>query len=864
MNKIFNALFVIILATALSGDAGVHRIPVFPQPSNLPKSEEGPGHQAKRQAWWDLLHQAAPGDDWRQIEYHNQLSILQSQRRRVVLRDGNCNAPSIADGAVAGQWIERGSNNQAGSVFDTEYDAVEDEIWILSAGGSLWKGPRTGNEWEVVNEDLRFSPGLLKFIRNQGSRRLLAFIERIPHFSDDDGITWTAAKGIEYHDRFGNFKDPLVVRHGKNTSIYVISYSGAGEQIVLYKSVDKGENYLPVQELSAGQLHEVSLINPLFSEEVLLIQKEGDSASLLEISPDDDSIRESEVGFNFGEAVANMRGWLQDTTLQLFAYRTELVDGGRDIRVRLYHSSDRGGNWSERGMLFAEPWQVGLYISPSNPEVMYYGEVECFQSQDAGRTWDRINSWQEYYLNVEGKLHADIMNFAEFRTASGAPFLLVSSHGGLSVTYDQFESQTNISLENLNVSQYYSVKTDPNNSRNIYAGSQDQGLQINIDGNRSEILSFNQVLPGDFHHLVFTNDFRSIWAVYIGGWVAYFENLQDFPFTTNSFQLDSEDERVWFPPIIASPHTDENAVLLAGGNVDGGPGSFIIRLESKDRAIISSQFDFNFKEASGGGVLSALAISPVNSDLWYAATTNGHFFYSADAGRTWSSNKSLPLQTLAFYGQAILPSPTDQQTLYLGGSGYSNPPVYVSFDNGVTFTEMSEGLPSTLVLDLESHPEEDFLLAATETGPYIYIPADDKWYNLNNGCAPNQAYWSVEYLEKEEVARFGTFGRGIWDFNLTRQIGTAIRAERTPLPVKVYPNPATDNFHVEFPEPLLPKSHFDLEVYSMNGESLLFKPGLVANGRINIDIGELPAGTYLLQVRAGTKTGYRKIVVVRH
>ena len=32
--------------------------------------------------------------------------------------------------------------------------------------------------------------------------------------------------------------------------------------------------------------------------------------------------------------------------------------------------------------------------------------------------------------------------------------------------------------------------------------------------------------------------------------------------------------------------------------------------------------------------------------------------------------------------------------------------------------------------------------------------------------APDQTYWSVEYIPELLTARFGTYGRGIWDFKM--------------------------------------------------------------------------------------------------
>ena len=150
----------------------------------------------------------------------------------------------MANGKVLGRWIEQGSVNQAGSVFDTEYDPIRDEIWLISAGGTLWRSPRDGSNWQVVHQGLRFSTGLLKFIPRPQGRRLLAFVERIPHYSDDDGLTWQAANGINYTTRDGNFYKPTVLQN----AIYVLAKATYSARIILYKSTDQGETYQPIQD----------------------------------------------------------------------------------------------------------------------------------------------------------------------------------------------------------------------------------------------------------------------------------------------------------------------------------------------------------------------------------------------------------------------------------------------------------------------------------------------------------------------------------------------------------------------------------------------------------------------------------------
>ena len=58
------------------------------------------------------------------------------------------------------------------------------------------------------------------------------------------------------------------------------------------------------------------------------------------------------------------------------------------------------------------------------------------------------------------------------------------------------------------------------------------------------------------------------------------------------------------------------------------------------------------------------------------------------------------------------------------------------------------------------------VFAATELGPYAYLVNENEWYLLSGDSAPDQTYWSVDFIPNINTARFGTYGRGIWDFVL--------------------------------------------------------------------------------------------------
>ncbi|MBK7635240.1 MAG: hypothetical protein IPJ13_13870 [Saprospiraceae bacterium] len=166
------------------------------------------------------------------------------------------------------------------------------------------------------------------------------------------------------------------------------------------------------------------------------------------------------------------------------------------------------------------PWEVGLYVCPSDPGKMIFGEVNAYRSINGGGNWSKINDWSDYYGDIETKLHADIMTVKEFRDISDKPFLLNGNHGGLYFSDDYGKSHINIGLYNFNVSQYYDVRSYPSDHRRVFAGSQDQGQQRGvIDGDGTTDLFQN--ISGDYGHIGFTGNGKSLWSVYPGGSIGF-------------------------------------------------------------------------------------------------------------------------------------------------------------------------------------------------------------------------------------------------------------------------------------------------------------------------------------------------------
>ncbi|MCC6410468.1 MAG: T9SS type A sorting domain-containing protein [Saprospiraceae bacterium] len=90
--------------------------------------------------------------------------------------------------------------------------------------------------------------------------------------------------------------------------------------------------------------------------------------------------------------------------------------------------------------------------------------------------------------------------------------------------------------------------------------------------------------------------------------------------------------------------------------------------------------------------------------------------------------------------------------------------MWKSTDGGATFVSISNGLPATMVQELAAMPDETMLFAATDVGPYVYVAETNTWYPLRNSLMPLQRVMGVEMIAARNLVRFGTFGRGVWDF----------------------------------------------------------------------------------------------------
>ncbi|MEE9439586.1 MAG: hypothetical protein V3V14_11340, partial [Saprospiraceae bacterium] len=534
MKKIYlllTLIFVCMLSIVCKPDT--HTILPVPTDGTIIKmdSEDQPKSKV-RQAWFDLMHSAGPEQNWKFIETQN--AITQAKTKRALRSNYSQSSNDregeiVANGRLEGIWRERGSNNQAGSMVAINYFMEEDMLFGRSAGGTLWKGDRTGFNWEVVNQDFNFKSDLVEMRYNdQGTIRYIAGLNGQAVYSDDGGNSWLASEIMETSASAQVFNFVEVI----NGMMLILHKGHSIKDVTTYYSKDNGTTWQKSTIFDTANRDNIKIARVGNTNDIIAIEQINTDLTILykwnHVTNTFEIINDgSDIGFG-NNTKANISAVFVDDHIRMYV---------RNHENKLFISDDNGLTWQYSSDLLSTPWSVGFFVSPSDHTKILYGDIELYRSIDEGSSWSKVSDWWEYYDNVQEKIHADIMDIKEFVDPEDKPFTIVCNHGGISQSYDYGKNLSNIGIYSLNISQYYSVATHPEQDEWIFAGSQDQGFQRGkIVGD--EAVSLSQVISGDYGHIVFSGIDNHLWTVYPGGWVTYYTDPISL-FSSKSYELES-------------------------------------------------------------------------------------------------------------------------------------------------------------------------------------------------------------------------------------------------------------------------------------------------------------------------------------
>ena len=715
----------------------------IPQPTeNVLDADAEKNSGKNRRAWFDQMHRRPPGVDYKAIEAEN--GRKQVDKRRALVQAGQSPDPA---------WVEHGSWNQAGSMHVTRRSTDGTALYAGSDLGGIWKGSLEGGDWQPIGDNLNGGahflavfpaeitgdPDILFAATNGGSL----------HRSIDDGASWEALSlGLASVRRLVQASDGSYVA-------YMIA--GGSGQHGLLRSVDRGASFSVVRALE-------------HSGDVWVPRNGGSGVYLLDgdaLSYSGDQgetwteLASTGSGRGTGELVGS-EAWIgADTgdsastqTPRLWA--TQYDSGAVDV----YRSDDGGGSWVELGSISDYWGEINASAVDSN--LVAYGGVEMWRSDDGGDRWRLQNGWADYYDDPDHKLHADIMGIDVVPDQAGGEAWYVNTHGGVYVSYDGMGSADNLSKSGMRVGQYYSTLTSTADPSHLAAGAQDQGYQVtNTMDNQGDAYDFDQILSGDYGHLTSGDGtHRLVFSVY-PGFVLVAEG-EERPEITNYLYFPDGESYSWLPTVLADPTSPDDFFFAA---------KKLYRYVHQGRGWEVEQY--SEQSFGSNAYLSALAFAPSNPDRMYAATSQGNLYASNDHGVTWERSDEDGPTGQYYYGQALVVSRTDPDTVVVGGSGYDGNPVYRSTDGGSTWIAWSEGLPATMALAL-AESADGTMFVGTETAAYMRTATAGEWVDITGTGAPITAYWSAEALASDNTIRFGTYGRGIWDYEIPGASGVCV------------------------------------------------------------------------------------------
>lgn len=858
-------LFLITLSFLMASSLSAQEFELIKEDDNKMKQQ--------RQEWFKEMRKAPDGInpdildyEVRKYNFERRQEKLKSLLNKGFTKKDILQNEVVADGLLEGKWIERGSNNQSGRIHTADIDFSRNLIYAASSGGNIWRGTIEGEDWTCLNNTMKFVDIKMVRVVNTGDANRIIVVHNSPagvKYSDDEGLTWQSASGIDNVRNSGTNWDGVVDAEG---NVYILSRLwGGNNKIMVFRSTDYAENFEKVFE-QPKNTNFYDLYAPRVDDSNVYMIHDNNISKFAAEDGEIELITSSQtIADNLGShGSCILSGSVVDGEIILgaaFKYNGEK-------KTNFFKSEEGGINWQKLNSVPEYAFMSNSFaMSHYSDYGMFFGGVEFYSSIDGGLEWERFNKWYDYYGDPVNLLHADIPGINVI-PHDYEEIILISTDGGLYISYDYLISVENLSLDGLNVGQYYSSYTDEDDPDLVHIGAQDQGYQLSYDQTSDGIFICDQLISGDYGHMSSSDRGSTVWCVYPGHIRVYKEHGLSYTWIRESFVGSSRD-RVWMPPVVAHPDYPHIAYLASGGSVENT--SKIWKLTLNGNALTMQESKYNFNENDNNENSSAVAVSPHQTNWVYAMSTRGGFYTSNDNGLNFERHEVIQGPKPHYlYGNSILPSKLYFGHLYIAGSGYDGNGVFFSDDNGIEFENITDGLPNTMVYKLDMTADEKYIFAATQVGPYVYSVDQKKWFNMAGLDSPDQTYWWVEYIEDINTVRFSTYGRGVWDFKIERIASVA--EDSKPLAannIEVYPNPATDYANISFT--IDSPTYLRAVIYNQQGHIVkdlydqFAEPGeqhFRWNCKNFLD-SDIPSGVYYLIVTADGISKHKVINIVR-
>lgn len=275
----------------------------------------------------------------------------------------------------------------------------------------------------------------------------------------------------------------------------------------------------------------------------------------------------------------------------------------------------------------------------------------------------------------------------------------------------------------------------------------------------------------------------------------------------------------WSTPFFLSPHSP--STIYMGGNrllksSDRGDHFYPISpdLSTRDsaRIIMSTRLTGGITRDNSGaethGTITTVAESPVRPGILWVGTDDGNVWVTTNDGGQWTDiTTRFPGVPRKTWVSRVEPSHFDTATVYVTFDNHMEndfrPYVYVSNDFGRTFRSISNNLPSggvDFVHVIREDPiNRDLLFLGSDVGAYVSTDRGASWQRFMTGL-PTVPVHDLQIHPRDRELIAATHGRSIWivDVAPLEQMTNALMGRPatffTPTTAYQYSLAATQNF----------------------------------------------------------------------
>lgn len=491
----------------------------------------------------------------------------------------------------------------------------------------------------------------------------------------------------------------------------------------------------------------------------------------------------------------------------------------------LYKSSNFGASFTEivpslDYLCYHPPYQNicqgwfahTIQVSPSDTNHLFGGGCRLWSSFDGGINWEAID------LNPSGTyydVHPD-HHQTWFHPLTGD--LIDCNDAGVNISHDAGETWINIS-NGLVTHQFYSISSAQTNPDVVLGGTQDAGTFSSTTAHSG---GWNNDVSGDSFGQAIDHTNAYTW------YGTNFMNWQRmktlnagetwFPINNGTSGADQ-----WRMPIVM--HPTDNQILLSSNN------NYMYK---------TSNGGNHWEVVSNNGYIGTFEYDKINTDLIYAHRLYGNIVYrSTDGGENWSTLSSSP-------GTPITDLATDPSRLNMVyatiGSFNNNDQLFVSDDQGTTWTNISNDLPEVPCnsVAVSTYNSEE-IYVGTDIGVWKSIDGGSSWESFNEGLPAAVVVDDLHYYAPDTSVRIGTYGRGYWRVKVSATM-TGIQPALTDQQVWIFPNVVANKLSIRSRDIIMER----VEIYNQTGQ--LAKQLITDTRMLTVDVTDFNPGIYIVKV----------------